>query len=64
MGFAIRRDDGEMDAFTKQIFASYDDAYEELERYYRNFCCSDDERVEYSIVKLDEKIDGIGSIYS
>ena len=55
MGFAIRRDDGEMDAFTKQIFASYDDAYEELERYYRDFCCSDDERVEYSIIKLDEK---------
>ena len=55
MGFAIRRDDGEMDAFTKQIFESYDDAYEELERYYRDFCCSDDERLEYSIVKLDEK---------
>ena len=55
MGFAIRRDDGEMDALTNQSFASYDDAYEELERYYRDFCCSDDERVEYSIIKLDEK---------
>ena len=53
MGFTIRRDDGESDAFTRQSFTSYDDAYEELERYYRDFCCSDDERVEYSIIQID-----------
>ena len=53
MGFTIRRDDGESDAFTRQNFASYEDAYEELERYYRDFCCSDDERVEYRIIQID-----------
>ena len=53
MGFTIRRDDGESDAFTRQNFASYEDAYEELEQYYRDLCCSDDERVEYSIIQID-----------
>ena len=50
MSFRIQRDDGQADALTSQIFDSYDAAYVELERYYADFCCSDDERVEYSIV--------------
>ena len=53
MGFTIRRDDGESDAFTRQNFVSYDGAYKELERYYRDFCCSDYERVGYSIIQID-----------
>ncbi|QNJ16454.1 hypothetical protein SynA1840_00907 [Synechococcus sp. A18-40] len=28
-------------------------AYEQLERYYGDFCCSDDDRVEYIIVEPD-----------
>ena len=35
---------------TRQRFDSYDSAYDELERYYGDFCCSDDDRVEYTIV--------------
>jgi hypothetical protein len=53
MTFVIQRDDGMSDRLTAQSFLSYDAAYEELERYYRDFCCSDDERVEYVIVELN-----------
>ena len=35
---------------TRQRFDSYNAAYDELERYYSDFCCSDDDRVEYTIV--------------
>ena len=46
--FRIVRDDSEEDAITRMRFASYDEAYDELERFYAGLCCSDD-RVEYSI---------------
>ena len=45
----ITRTDGQSDALTKQLFDSYDAAYDELERYYGDLCCSDDERIDYTI---------------
>ena len=49
----IVRSDGESDALTRQSYSSYDMAYEQLERYYGDLCCSDDDRIDYSIVELD-----------
>jgi hypothetical protein len=46
--FRILRDDGACDAITRQSFASYDEAYAVLERYYADLCCSDD-RLYYRI---------------
>ena len=46
----IVRSDQSEDGLTRQRFDSYDAAYDELESYYGDFCCSDDDRVEYSIV--------------
>ena len=46
----IVRSDKAEDGLTWQSFESYDAAYDELVRYYGDFCCSDDDRVEYSIV--------------
>ncbi len=46
--YHIVRDDHQEDSITKLKFTSYDDAYDELERFYGDLCCSD-ERVEYSI---------------
>ena len=46
----ILRSDKAEDNLTRQRFDSYDAAYDELERYYGDFCCSDDDRVEYTIV--------------
>ena len=46
----IVRSDQSEDELTRQRFDSYDAAYDELERYYGDFCCSDDDRVEYMIV--------------
>lgn len=40
--YVIRRDDGLSDAIAGQVFASYDEAYAVLERYYADICCSDD----------------------
>ena len=45
----VVRDDGVEDALTRRCYATYDEAYDELERFYADVCCSD-ERVEYSIV--------------
>ena len=44
----IVRDDGIEDSLTRREFSTYDEAYDELERFYADPCCSD-ERVEYSI---------------
>jgi hypothetical protein len=44
----ILRDDGLSDAIAGQMFNSYDEAYTVLERYYADFCCSD-ERESYRI---------------
>ena len=48
--YVILRDDGLRDAIAGQLFASYDEAYTVLERYYdyADFCCSD-EREPYRI---------------
>ena len=53
-GFVLVRDDGVDDAFTRQRFASYDAAYDVLERYYGYLCCSD-ERVYYQIVVVGDR---------
>ena len=47
-GFRIVRDDGVEDSVTRMRFGSYDDAYDELQRFYGDLCCSD-ERIEYAI---------------
>ncbi len=46
----IVRSDQSEDELTQQDFDSYNAAYDELERYYSDFCCSDDDRVEYTII--------------
>ena len=45
----IVRDDGQQDAITRRCYSHYDEAYDVLERFYADLCCSD-ERIEYSIV--------------
>ena len=49
-GHRIVRSDGTEDHLTRLRFASYDAAYDELERYYADFCCSDDDRIDYTII--------------
>ena len=49
----IVRSDGESDALTGQSYSNYDMAYEQLERYYGDLCCSDDDRIDYVIVALN-----------
>ena len=49
--YCIVRDDLQEDAITRLKFDCYDDAYDELERFYGDLCCSD-ERIEYSIVSM------------
>ena len=46
------RDDGVEDAFTRRRYSSYEEAYDELERFYSDLCCSDD-RIEYSIMQVE-----------
>jgi hypothetical protein len=46
--YRIVRDDGQSDGIAGQCFASYDEAYAVLERYYVDLCCSD-EREYYRI---------------
>ena len=46
----IVRSDRTDDHLTRQRFDSYDASYDELERYYGDFCCSDDDRVDYTII--------------
>ena len=48
LSYRIVRDDGVEDAITRLRFAGYDEAYDELERFYGDLCCSDD-RIEYLI---------------
>ena len=47
--FVLVRSDGLSDKFTSLTFDSYDAAYDELERYYKDFCGSDDEKIDYAI---------------
>lgn len=53
--YQIVRDDGVRDALAGRCFSSYDAAYDELERYYRDLCCSDD-REYYRIVGLSSDL--------
>jgi hypothetical protein len=50
--YRIERDDGLVDQIAGQCFASYDEAYAVLERYYSDLCCSDDR--EYYRIELVE----------
>ena len=45
----IVRSDGKSDRLTTPLYESYDAAYDALERYYGDFCCSDDDRIDYLI---------------
>ena len=49
--YRIVRDDLQEDEITRLQFNCYDSAYDELERFYGDLCCSD-ERIEYSIVSI------------
>ena len=55
MLYRIVRDDRGEDTITRLRFGSYNEAYDELERFYAGLCCSDD-RVEYAIEK-DSSLD-------
>ena len=50
---SIFRSDGQSDFLTRQSYSSYEMAYEQLERYYGDLCCSDDDRIDYVIVALN-----------
>ena len=49
----IVRSDGQRDGLTRQSFSSYDMAYEQLELFYGDLCCSDDDRIDYTIVAMN-----------
>ena len=51
--YRLKRSDGREDPMTRQRFSTYNDAYDALERYCSSFCCSDDDRIDYSIEPLD-----------
>lgn len=51
-GFRITRDDGGIDCIAGRSYATYDEAYAVLERYYADLCCSDD-REYYRIEALE-----------
>ena len=51
--YVLVRSAGRTDTVTALPIESYDAAYDELERYYRDFCCSDDEKIEYTITSSD-----------
>ena len=48
--YRIVRDDGRSDGIAGRSFPSYNDAYDVLERYYAELCCSDD-REHYRIIE-------------
>jgi hypothetical protein len=54
----ITRSDGGSDPLTRQQFNSYDAAYDALEKYYGDFCCSDDDRIDYTITALPDPAGG------
>jgi hypothetical protein len=56
MRYLIVRDDGCRDGIAGQQFSSYDEAYDVLERYYGDLCCSD-EREYYRVITLAELAD-------
>jgi hypothetical protein len=56
MRYLIVRDDGCRDGIAGQQFSSYDEAYDVLERYYGDLCCSD-EREYYRVITLADLAD-------
>ena len=52
--YQICRDDGISDGIAGQVFDSYDAAYEVLERYYADVCCSDDREYYRIVVAVEE----------
>jgi len=56
MGYLIVRDDGCCDGIAGHQFSSYDEAYDVLERYYGDLCCSD-EREYYRVIALADSVD-------
>jgi len=56
MRYLIVRDDGCCDDIAGEQFGSYDEAYDVLERYYGDLCCSD-EREYYRVVALADSVD-------
>lgn len=57
----IIRNDGLEDSLTRTIFESYNTAYDALDRYYRDFCCSDDDRIEYTILTEKKAVISTGN---
>jgi hypothetical protein len=51
--YAIIRDDGQNDGIAGLSFASFDEAYVVVERYYADSCCSDDSPT-YRIVEVPQ----------
>jgi hypothetical protein len=54
--YRIVRDDGQLDSIAGQSFATYNEAYAVLERYYGGMCCSDD-REYYSVEEDSVMVD-------
>ena len=55
MNYQIKRIDGESDEITSQYFQNFDEAYDILEKIYKDLCCSDadyDDRPYYEIVEI------------
>ena len=51
--YLILRSDGRSDRIAGRLFDNYDEAYEVLENYYRDSCCSDESLI-YRIVAAGE----------
>tara|TARA_B100000965_G_scaffold358215_1_gene337452 strand:+ start:144 stop:317 length:174 start_codon:yes stop_codon:yes gene_type:complete len=57
MTYKIIRYDNESDDITCQLFNSYDEAYDVLEKIYSDVCCSDadyGDRPYYEIIKVEK----------
>ena len=55
MKYKIVRIDGKKDGITSQTFLKYADAYDLLEKLYRDICCSDtdyEDKTYYDIVEI------------
>ena len=58
--YRIVRDDGISDTIAGQVYASYDAAYNELEHYYADLCCSDDREYYRIVEEADAGVSTIG----
>lgn len=55
--YRIVRDDGQLDGIAGQAFSTYDAAYDVLERYYGDLCCSDE--LEYYSIEEDSAAENL-----